>query len=180
MRKYVLAIDPSGSFDQGKGRSGFCLCDIETYKIISVWELDSAEFEKAEEYWFNHIEQIVGTMAKYQIAPTNISIVIEEYILYANKATAQINSKFETSQLIGILRNFLWQNKIPITMQMAGLVKNRWSNKLLIAKEILYQAKSNKLCLAGTTQSTSQHERDAIRHALHYAHFDKHNKRRKK
>ena len=173
----MLAIDPSGSFKEGKGCSGFCLYDAEKHKVLELCELDSVEYAFAEEYWYAHIKTITDLLTKHQIKSSGVSIVVEEYLLYADKAQAQINSRFETSQLIGTIRVFMWELfRILVILQSANRVKQRWANKVLLSKEILYRSKSNKLCLTGTNKSTSAHERDALRHAIHYAYFGKEKK----
>ena len=39
--RYVLALDPSGSYYEGKGHTGWCLLDQETNKIVAVFNANS-------------------------------------------------------------------------------------------------------------------------------------------
>ena len=45
---YVLALDPSGNFHEGKGTTGYCLLDANENKIIEYGYIPSIE-SKSEE-----------------------------------------------------------------------------------------------------------------------------------
>ena len=90
----ILAIDPSGNFTEGKGTTGWSLLD-ENLKIITCGQKLAIEYTKKEEYWKDILALI--TELKPDI------LVVEDFLLYASKSNSQINSRFETPKLIGII-----------------------------------------------------------------------------
>lgn len=156
----VLAIDPSGSFEEGKGTTGWALFEStnRTPVLLAYGHIPALKYKTISEYW--------GAV-KSLIKPTYI-VVIEDYILYANKAMQQINSKMETSKLIGILQQYCAENDIKFFMQLAVQVKSRWSDRIMEYKKII-EPKGRTYFALG--RITNNHERDAMRHALHFIYF---------
>ncbi len=155
--KKVMAIDPSGSFKEGKGTTGMSIVDT-NYKIIDTADVPAKEYATAQEYY-------QGVCTDIQLGWDCHSVdhvVIEDYMLYATKAKSQINSRMETSQLIGVMKQYCFDHNIPYTMQPASLVKKRWANKILVYKGIIKSEKHS---------GYSRHELDSIRHAVHYITF---------
>lgn len=155
----ILAMDPSGSYNEGKGTTGYSVWVYNNldYKLIQFGQLAATEYNTKEEYWQSHIELIK------QIEPD--ILVIEDYLLYAHKAAQQIGSKMETPKLIGIIEYECAKLNIKIVMQKAVDVKNRWNDDILIWKGIIY--KNNKHYYINNT-NISRHIRDSIRHGIHY------------
>lgn len=163
--KYILGIDPSGNFFEGKGTTGVCLYSAIQDRIIEAKSISAKNYKSWYNYWsaiLNYIDKIVKTHK-------SLIIVIEDYTLYATKASAQINSKMETPKLIGVLQYFCKTNDIPAVLQPAHLVKNRWANPILLHKKYIKMFKNNLY----TPQDImiDRHAVDAIRHAVHYAQF---------
>ena len=156
----VLAIDPSGNFDEGKGITGMVLRDGDKIHPIYVFAED---FEEAMDY-YDEILDVIDTHVTSQD-----QVVIEGYRLYNHKgmkAQTQSNSTMETVQLIGIIRYYCWKNKIPLSIQYAVEVKNRWSDDVLLKSNLLVK-KGNRFYLPSGTIITN-HARDAYRHLLHF------------
>lgn len=166
--KYVLGLDPSGSFHEGNGTTGWCLFDATTNEIIDRGNLDAENYEEMEAYWDAHISLIRD---KTILCDKNVIIVIEDYILYAAKLDSQINSRMETPKLIGILQHYCWLADIPYYMQLASEVKNRWTNEILLHKKIIYKNRAKFYIDAACTVLINRHCIDAIRHAVHYNTF---------
>lgn len=158
----VLAIDPSGSYFEGKGTTGWALFDAESKKMLDYGSIRAADYATVSLYY-----QEVGSLIKPQM-----KVVIEEYLLYANKAKQQINSKMETSKLIGYLQMRCYELNVSYTMQLAGEVVKRWADHILVHKGIVKQAggKLRNLYYA-LGRISNDHERDAMRHAIHYITF---------
>lgn len=159
---YILGIDPSGSFKEGNGTTGWCLLKQDGKKsiLMRTGEISAEKYPTAESYWAAHLE-LIDSQIEWQAAsriPFHISM--ESYILYATKAKAQINSEMETSQLIGAIRIHCFMNDLSLTMRSASQVKDRWADNILIHKGI-------------DIAHLSAHIKDSIRHAMHYAHFRK-------
>ena len=164
---YVLAFDPSGSFHEGKGITGWCFYDCKAKKIKRAGVINSKDFTTAPAYWNAHTDLIYEL---HQSFKPRFLVIAEDYLLYADKAEAQINSRMETCRLLGILEHSCWDWGIPFHMQTASQVVNRWNNQVLEFKKILY-FEGNRPHLMVTQKPVSRHTLDAIRHAIHYATF---------
>lgn len=167
--KYCMALDPSGAFFEGKGTTGVCFFEMDSKKIQWVEEIRAKDFLGMEEYWDAHCQLILDTLRHYKLPRSELTIVIEDYLLYANKAEEQTNSRMETPKLIGVLQHFCWKEGIPYFMQAAARVVKRWSDEVLIHKGYL-KAKGKSAVLSDGSY-INKHKRDAIRHAIHYATF---------
>lgn len=155
----VLSLDVSGNFKEGKGTTGYC--ELVEGEPKYLGELKAEDYISAEAYWQAHLNLIS------EFAPD--VLVMEGYRLYNHKgqaASKQANSELETPQLIGVIKVLAFQNKIPLHIQFAHEVKSRWSEKVLVAKGIL-EERNGRYYFDGL-QSTNDHKRDALKHALHY------------
>jgi hypothetical protein len=165
--KYVLALDPSGNYNEGKGTTGMCLFDTSLMKTTFITDLRAKDFNCIEGYW-NGIIQLV--LKFYTKARGNLCLIIEDYLLYSNRIDSQINSRLETPKLIGALQYTCYIKHIYYTLQLASEVKLRWEDSILKHKG--YIEKRGKLYyLPQTNRILNVHCRDALRHAVHYATF---------
>ena len=162
--RYVLALDPSGNFKEGKGITGWCLLDTSTKKIAKFGYISASMYPNQYAYWDAHIT-LIDSLSGY--AP---AIVIEDYLLYSNRATLQINSRFETPQLIGIIKYECYKRGIMTHLQTAVSVKKRWNNDILVSKG--YLKKQGRGYYIGEVL-VSDHIQDSLRHAVHFATFGK-------
>ena len=89
--------------------------------------------------------------------------------MYGDRAEAQINSRLETPQLLGIIKYEVWKRGLFIYIQTAMQVKTRWSDEILQHKGYIRKNK-NKYMIGDTVLST--HIKDSIRHAVHYATYN--------
>ena len=162
--RYILALDPSGAFHEGKGTTGWCLFDAGINNTIKIGMIQASKFETDVAYWRAHTDLLDRVRCEYH----DVIVIIEDYLLYAHKAESQINSKFETSQLIGILKLHLDSYKTKYKVRPAAQVKPRWANHILIRKEYL-------VCKKGVfivnNMKANKHMLDALRHAVHEATF---------
>lgn len=164
---FILALDPSGSFHEGKGTTGWCILEEASQKITSTGNISALSYDYMEAYWQAHTTLLSQTNKKYQ---NRLIVVIENFLLYNHKAKAQVNSELETSKLLGVLQYYCWIHKIPYAMQNASEVKNRWNDKILHYKQYLTKHK-NKLVVPHNKEKIDRHCKDAIRHAVHYSTF---------
>lgn len=164
MNKIVLALDPSGNFYEGKGTTGWC-ASRDGY-IFRAGQISSAEHSTQMEYWAEVIKLIKDLKEEFY----EITVVCEDYRLYASASQAQINSNLETPQLIGAIKWVCYRMKIPIVFQMAAEVKGRWSNEVLLKKGIIFRTRSNESFKLGQL-ILHRHSMDAVRHCLHYNTF---------
>ena len=155
----ILAIDPSGNFNEGKGTTGWCLID-ENRNILAFGQIKASDYSSSYKYINSHILLISKYNPEY--------LVIEDFKLYADKAKNQINSRFETPKLIGILEYYCQTHEIKTYLQSVNEVKTRWNDYILVYNNIIQQH-GNKYYLNDIV--ISDHIRDAIRHAIHFVTF---------
>ena len=162
----ILAIDPSGNFEEGKGTTGICLFDAVHMQVLSVCNISAREYKTKEEYWQKHIDLINDVNNKFE----NVLVVIEDFTLDPRRALQQSHSKMETPKLIGIIQLHCTKNNIQYKMQRAVEVKNRWADHILEYKQ--YITKRNRMYyIKNSSMPISRHCKDAIRHAVHYSTF---------
>ena len=119
--RYVLALDPSGNFYEGKGTTGWCLFDQDSNKV-----------------------------AKFgYIYAENFTEVIHNNVLGAVDALRAKYSRLETPQLIGVIKYEAAKRGLSVSTQTAMQVKTRWSDKVLEHKG--YIVKKSKRTYIGTT-----------------------------
>lgn len=163
---YILAIDPSGNFEEGKGTTGICGFACKDNCIDKTLDIHASAFNSKEAYWQAHtdlIQQVIDALP-------NTIVIIEDFTLDPRRAMQQSHSKMETPKLIGILQLYCKQHEIPYKMQRAVEVKNRWADHILEFKK--YIVKKNRMYyLPNATKPISRHCKDAIRHAVHFATF---------
>lgn len=163
--KYILALDPSGSFHEGKGTTGWCMFDVRENKFIACGSLFAKDYDSAEAYWMSVLDII-----DYWRRMTNrhTVVVCEDYLLYASKLSDQVNSHMETCRLIGAIQLHCYKTNVTCCMQTAAEVKNRWSNKILEHKKYIKPYRRGYIPTSGATETYTHHTLDAIRHAIHY------------
>lgn len=170
---YVLGLDPSGAFHEGKGTTGWNVFDCVNFKVIEVGTISARDFDTRDEYWDAHIKLIRKYLKKYGF---QIAVSIEDYILYRKSAEAQINSTFETIQLLGIVKYYCWSNAITCNLRTAVIAKQRWNNKILVHKGIIIPCASvirdSYICECRPNDILCDHEIDSIRHSTHYSAFE--------
>lgn len=164
--EHILAIDPSGNFEEGKGTTGLCLFSNLKNCILDLNNLRAEKYNTKEEYWQAHCDTIKQFITQY----SKPFIVIEDFTLDPRRALQQSHSKMETPKLIGILQLYCQQNDIPYKMQRAVEVKNRWADHILEFKKYIIK-KDRMHYLPNTTRPISRHCKDAIRHAVHFNTF---------
>jgi hypothetical protein len=165
MYRYILAFDPSGSFNEGKGTTGWVLMDSDE-RLLERGYISAEQYNCPEAYWNNHIVVLEKYWKRYQ---GNLIVVIEDYVLYRDRSDSQTNSQMETCRLIGVLLWKCWQLRQPYTLQLASMVKNRWSDELLFREGIIYRDGRNIIHRQSGISLGLIHTRDAFRHAQHYA-----------
>lgn len=161
--RYILALDPSGSYKEGQGTTGWVLFDQVTNKIIKFGVIQASKYSCQFRYWDAHINLIDGLMGYKPV------IVIEDYLLYGPKATSQINSRLETPQLLGIIKYETYKRGLMVYIQTAAQVKIRWNDNVLMTKGYLHKD-GNQYTIAHTP--VVEHVRDALRHAIHFATYN--------
>jgi len=165
--RYTMGIDPSGAYKEGKGTTGWCILDNRTNKLLRVGTISAKNYSSDIEFWHAHIEAIAKMRRHYK----SLAISLEDYILYKSSAMAQVNSQFETVQLIGIIKHYCYYNDLEIFIRPAVAVKKRWSDDILLFKGIIEKIGARYI-VPDSKQTICEHERDSIRHAVHFNIFE--------
>lgn len=162
-----MAIDPSGNFTEGKGVSGWCLM-TSTLEILETSMIEARNYKTKEDYWGAHVQLLIDMSKKYK----NLIVVIEDYVLYPHKLTAQICSRMETPKVIGIMERALAILKLPSHLELASTVKRTYDDETLnylgIIKTITKGNGKHHYINGGKTRII-KHQLDSIRHAAYYA-----------
>jgi len=167
MKRYVIGIDPSGSFNEGKGTTGICELDSKTKKILGSAQIRARKFNSAEDYWMAHTDYLNVCLQQYK---GDIVISMEDFRIYASKAKSLTNSTMETSQLIGIIRMWCKMHNVALTMRLAVVAKKRWTNEIMERKG--YVRKMGRGWVNSLEEPMVSHTLDAMRHALHCMYFE--------
>lgn len=156
----ILAMDPSGSFNEGKGHTGYSVWAYNDmkYKLLRIGQLEAVCYNTQADYWKAHIDLL--TSVKPDV------LVIEDYLLYAHKAEQQIGSRMETPKLIGIIQYECINRGIEVVIQRAVDVKIIWTDERLVHRGIL--TKNGIHYDTEMQKNVSKHIRDSIRHGIHY------------
>jgi Holliday junction resolvasome RuvABC endonuclease subunit len=167
--RYTIGIDPSGAYDEGKGTTGWCVLDNKTNAVLQVGTLAAKDYETVHAYWDAHITLIKALLKQYGFST---AISIEDYILYKNYAMAQVNSTLETVQLLGIIKHYCYQYSVNYFIRPAVAVKIRWADDILVHKGCIAKINKHYVAPCNPTKRLCDHERDAIRHAMHFNAFE--------
>lgn len=156
----ILAMDPSGSYTEGKGTTGYSVWAYNNmeYKLLTVGQIAAIDYDSQQSYWQAHIDLLRNLKPDI--------LVIETYLLYAHKAMQQTGSKMETPKLIGIIEYECSKLNIIVELQKAADVKERWNDNILVYKGLL--TKEGNHYNTEQKKSVSRHIRDSIRHGIHY------------
>jgi hypothetical protein len=155
----ILAIDPSGNFSDREGKGTTGIARFEYDKVWQFGRVEAEDFSSMESYWFN----VWRTVNHF---PMDV-IVCESYKLQPSKAGAQSYSSLETPQLIGYLRMMAWEKGIEFVLQDPS-IKQRFTDAVLVNTGVATKKGRNHLI---NGQPSVIHERDAIRHGLHYLRY---------
>lgn len=160
----IIAIDPSGSFNEGKGHTGFAITDTRV-DFIQTFDAAAKDFPNRHEYW----KWIISTV----LAIKPDIVVIESFVVRSNGFL--IGKMPETPMLIGALVWELEKRNIKYTFQSPSQAKTRFKDahlgRYLPDYEIKDTARGRLYYLNG--KLTNDHQRDAIKHLLYYKKYNK-------
>lgn len=168
--RYVIGVDPSGSFNEGKGTTGIAVYDIKKDKIVEIRTVCATKYNCLEQYIDANWQVLNELCSDYTSTKERAMVCIEDFLVYAANATAFTHSKMETCQLLGHLKTQMWRWEIPYLIEPASAVKTRWSNDILVYKGYVEQKGKSYYhpCIRGPLAT---HMLDAIRHAVHCGKF---------
>ena len=165
--RYVIGVDPSGAYDEGKGTTGLAVYDRQDNKIVSIATVSATDYDCIESYFWANLERIVGMSERFYPSV----IMIEDFLVYSTHATTFTNSRMETCQLIGFLKAELYSITKQYYLEPASAVKTRWTNKILAHSGYVEAIGASCYHELIKERALYTHELDAIRHAVHCGRF---------
>lgn len=153
----ILTFDPSGSFHEGKGTTGWSL--FFNKELITFGEISAKGFSSKVEYFIAH-EQLIGSYEPD-------IVVIESYKLFGHKAKQQSGSSLETPQLIGNMEVVCHKMGIKVVFQDPSQ-KIRVADDILTRMGVFEKKGRSYYC---QNKITNLHIRDAIRHGIFYIRY---------
>lgn len=153
---WILSIDPSGNFTEGKGTTGWAM--FKDGKLDDFGEIKAEDQNSVELYWLAVIDLLDRTDPD--------AVVCESFRLQPGKAPAQSWSHMETPQLIGALRIAAFEYNVKFVLQDPSC-KARIPDNVLVKMKIIEKRNGRHYAL---DRPTNDHIRDAIRHGVYY-HF---------
>ena len=167
--RYVIGVDPSGSFNEGKGTTGIAIYDIVDDAIIDIKVVCAADYDSLEAYLWGNWRAIGMLYVCY--CDEGCVVSIEDFLVYATHAVSFTNSRMETCQLLGFLKAMMYNMDIKYYMRPASTVKSRWANHILAHNGYIKQVGTS--CFHQAVDGPlATHMLDAIRHAVHCGLFE--------
>lgn len=159
----IMGIDPSGVEQNNIGHIGVYVLSTGEQEILNH-QTFFFTLEKQEDL-NNFFITLPKILKEFQIE----KVVIEDFVNYPGKQGAFRFKTNITSEVIGGLKVLLQNLNLPFKMQTATQVKTRWSDSILMKYNII-EKRSNRWFLKNSKQERplTKHERDAIRHAVHF------------
>lgn len=166
-----VAIDPSGSFNEGKGHTGIAHLWDNDWDNVSVTEVSAKDWNSRHEYWTAIMREAVTSFLNGDsgVTPDDITVIIESFVIRANGFT--VGKMPETILLIGAI---IWELRglgiENIIIQRPSQAKPRFPDELL-PKHVpkLERRDSGFYYLNG--KRINDHMRDAVKHLLFYKRY---------
>lgn len=165
MTKIILAIDPSGNFEAGKGHTGLAWW-YDAWENVTTLTVNAKAFTRRVDYW-DAIVRHVENLKRSKDAGCDVHLVMEKYVTRSNGFTTGKVS--ETSMLIGVLTYLCEKYEIPYTMQSPSQAKTRYSDTSLCRMYDNLEQRGNRFYL--NNRCINDHERDALRHLAFYKNY---------
>lgn len=167
--RYVIGIDPSGAFNEGKGTTGIAVYDKQEDKFTDVLAVCAADCSSIEQYFWDNWIAITELYNRYRLFGCVVSV--EDFLVYATHAATFTNSRMETCQLLGFLKAMLYNTGIKYYMRPASAVKKRWANTILAHNGYIKMVGAS--CFHPLVDGPlATHMLDAMRHAVHCGLFE--------
>ena len=159
--RYVV-IDPSGSFNEGKGHTGIAVMYDDNWENIVVRDIKASDFDTRYDYWHHIIEYIIQGKLVYGF---ETKVIIESFTIRTNNFL--VGKMPETFLLLGAICYELDRFSIPYVFQSPSSAKTRFKDEMLDKYIPNLERKSNgRYFLKG--KLINDHMRDALKHLLYY------------
>lgn len=162
--KYIV-IDPSGSYNEGKGHTGITTIIDEDWDSLEVKSLAAKDYLNRRDYWSATIKYIVDESRKGPI-----EVIIESFMI---RSSGFLMGKMpETILFIGAIEYVCELNGIKYSTQAPTTAKSRFKDELLGMYIPKFEYRANGRYYLNDKQ-INDHIRDSLKHLLYYFKYKK-------
>ena len=156
-----IAVDPSGSFNEGKGHTGISIVDDWNWNTLVTLSYSAKSYAHRHLYWKTIIDAVTRT-------GKDVIVIIESFVVRSNGFL--VGKMPETSLMIGALIWELEEVGIPYVFQSPSQAKTRFKDEYLgkYIPNYTKETKSGKDYYYLNGRITNDHERDSLKHLLYY------------
>ena len=155
--RYV-AIDPSGSFNEGKGHTGISIINDWNWDTLEVISVSAKNFPDRYSYWKSLISTVIQDTE-------NTVVVIESFVVRSNGFL--VGKMPETSLFIGALVYELERLGVPYVFQSPSQAKTRFKDEHLGKYIPNYERRDNGFYYLNGNR-INDHVRDSLKHLLYF------------
>lgn len=159
--RYVF-VDPSGSFNEGKGHTGVAIMYDDDWSSISVKDFYAKDFDSRYKYWKAVIDYIT---LGHNVLGFESKVVIESFVVRTNGFL--MGKMPETIQFIGAIAYELDKWKIPYIFQTPSQAKTRFKDDVLPNWIPGFEHRANGRYYLNN-KCINDHMRDALKHLLYF------------
>lgn len=163
----VVAVDPSGNFENGHGHTGIAILQIENgvpnWEGVEVISIDAEDYRNRHDYWSNIIWTIHANLHY-----AGSVIALEKYVVRNNGFT--IGKSPETAMLLGAIHYELGPD-YTIVEQTPSQAKRRYPDSLLGKIFPTLEQRANKRWYLNS-KCVNEHCRDALRHLAYCINYN--------
>ncbi|WP_322154478.1 hypothetical protein [Paratractidigestivibacter sp.] len=155
--RYIV-MDPSGSFDEGKGHTGVCILEDDDWEHMRSYSIAAKDFKTRCEYWKAHVNLITTN--------PDATFVVESFMIRSDGFL--VGKMPETIRLIGVMQYFMDCFDIKYAFQTPVMAKARFKDEALpkYIPGLTHDVKKKRYYLYGNV--INDHMRDAMKHLLYY------------
>jgi hypothetical protein len=153
-----IAIDPSGSFNEGKGHTGISKIIDWDWNTLETKSYSAKNYTDRHTYWKDIIYSATRTCE-------NVTVIIESFVVRSNGFL--VGKMPETSLLIGALVYELERLGIPYVFQSPSQAKTRFKDEYLGKYIPGYERRDNGYYYLNGIR-INDHIRDSLKHLLYF------------
>ena len=164
--KYIF-IDPSGSFNEGKGHTGIAMIEDDDWTTLKYSSIAAKDFDSRHDYW----RKIINIMVKEALTnPKSVKVIIESFMI---RTQGFLMGKMpETIQMIGALEYWCESFNVEYILQTPTQAKARFKDEDLPRYIPDFEKRANgRYYLNG--KQVNDHVRDALKHLLYFKKYHK-------
>ena len=161
-----IFVDPSGSFNEGKGHTGIAVIEDNDWSTLKYKSIAAKDYENRHQYWTAIMEEIVSHIDEESEA----KVIIESFMI---RTQGFLMGKMpETIQFIGALEFILEECEVPYSLQTPTQAKSRFKDDDLPKYIPGFEKRINgRYYLNG--KQVNDHIRDALKHLLYFIKYRK-------